>query len=282
MIGFYHENEEFGCFSNWYPAAFDYAGQHYLNSEQFMMYHKVLMFRKYDLAQQIMQTDDPAKCKKIAGQKFLEFDKELWDKTSYAIVKRGVKAKFAQNEVICKKLLSTGNELLAECSPSDTKWGIGIGIDDPDRFVVSKWRGKNYLGRILMEVRDELRQELLLNQGEILEYIDARELKPIKEWNLTAGELKRFPQYYSAIHAYGDTLKSDHERHVFYDVYSLHQWDIAMKTNMGGGLPAIGFYEMKQDVYDIARRLHGFDKAEQLRITFCKKYIPLIKVESNE
>ena len=28
-----------------------------------------------------------------------------------------------------------------------------------------------------------------------------------------------------------------------------------MQTNMGGGLTIIGFYEMKQEVYDIARRL---------------------------
>ena len=260
MVGFYHENEAFGCFSNWYSAAFDYAGQHYLNSEQFMMYHKVMMFRKYDYAQQIIQTEDPAECKKIAGQRFPEFDSDLWNKTSFAIVKRGVKAKFSQNEDIRKELLSTGNELLAECSPTDKKWGIGIDINDTDRFIVSKWNGKNYLGRILMEVREELRQELLITQDGILRYIDARELKPIQEWNLTAGELKRIPQYYSTIHAYGDTLKSDHERQVFYNDYSLNQWDIAMKTNMGGGLPIIGFYEMKQDVYDIARRLHGLDK----------------------
>lgn len=39
MIGFFHENEEYGCFSNWYPSEFDYAGRHFANSEQFMMYH---------------------------------------------------------------------------------------------------------------------------------------------------------------------------------------------------------------------------------------------------
>ena len=38
-----------------------------------MMYHKVMMFGKKDLAEQIMQTSDPMKCKKIAGQKFPEF-----------------------------------------------------------------------------------------------------------------------------------------------------------------------------------------------------------------
>ena len=86
-----------------------------------MMYHKVMMFGKTDLAEQIMQTSDPMKCKKIAGQKFPEFNADIWEKTCYTIVKRGVKAKFVQNEDIRKMLLDTGNELLAECSPYDRK-----------------------------------------------------------------------------------------------------------------------------------------------------------------
>ena len=35
--------------------------------------------------------------------------------------------------------------------------------------------------------------------------------------------------------------------------YSLYQWEIAMHTNMGGGLPSIGFWEMKQDIYETLR-----------------------------
>ena len=159
FIGFYHEYDEYGCFSNWYPAHFTYAGRQYVHSEQFMMYQKVAMFEKYDLMDQIMETEDPGKCKKIAGQPFPEFNAELWNKTKYRIVKKGIKAKFAQNEVILRILLGTGTALLAECAPRDKEWGIGIGMDNPDRLDVSKWKGKNYLGRALMEVRDELRQE---------------------------------------------------------------------------------------------------------------------------
>ena len=29
IVRFYHEYEENGGFSNWYPASFEYAGQHY-------------------------------------------------------------------------------------------------------------------------------------------------------------------------------------------------------------------------------------------------------------
>lgn len=253
MIGFFHENEEYGCFSNWYPAEFDYVS-HFTNSEQFMMYHKVLMFRRYDLAEQIMQTSDPAECKKIAGQKFPEFNANIWEKTCYTIVKRGVKAKFAQNEDIRKILLSTGNELLAECSPYDRKWGIGIDIEDPNRFIVSKWKGQNMLGRILMEVREELRVEIILSSHDQTKYIDAKSMDPIPEWDMSAGELQQIPQYHKAIHAFCDTLQDQHIRDCFLYDYSLQDWDTAMRVNMGGGLTIIGFYEMKQEVYEIARR----------------------------
>ena len=258
FIGFFHENDEFGCFSNWYPAEFDYVGLHYNNVEQFMMYHKVMMFKKYELADQIMKTTDPAICKKIARQKFPEFDSDLWEKTCQTVVKRGIKAQFSQNEDILKILLSTENKLLAECSPYDKKWGIGIDIGDPNRTCISKWQGKNLLGRTLMEVRQELATELIASGGELIHYIDARNLDPIPEWRMSAGALKRIPQFYKTIHAYADTLPTGNgEQDTFYNDYSLHDWEMAMNNNMGGGLPIIGFFEMKQDVYDIAKSIHA-------------------------
>ena len=222
-----------------------------------MMYHKVLMFRKYDLADQIMQTNDPAKCKKIAGRRFPEFNSELWEKTCYRIVRCGVRAKFVQNPEILQILLGTGNTLLAECSPYDKKWGIGIGITNPKRLNVAVWPGNNLLGRILMEIREELRQEIRLSPDGKLRYIDARDLPPIEEWNLNAGELKRIPQYYSAVNTYSDTLPSADTKNSFLYDFTMKEWESAMRFNMGGGMPVTGFYEMKQDIYDIARRLHG-------------------------
>ena len=208
MIGFYHENESYGCLSNWYPAEFDYAGKHYVHTEQFMMFQKVQMFRKWDLADQIMQTTDPAECKAIAGQRFPEFDSATWNKTCYTVVKRGIKAKFAQNPDILEVLLGTGNELLAECSLKDEKWGIGIDINDPYRSDVSRWKGQNLQGRILMEVREELRLDKLLSPNGRLTCTDACDLEPIPEWRKTAGELVHMPQFHDTIRAYSCTLNS--------------------------------------------------------------------------
>ena len=183
-------------------------------------------------------------------------------------------SRLTENDDIQETLLKTDSALLAECSHYDRKWGIGIDIKDPDRLDISKWKGKNLLGRILMEVREELRQEIQASSDGRLKYVEARDLEPIKEWKMKAGELKRIPQFYNAIHAYCDTLRNHHDRDAFYYGRSLNDWENAMRKNKDIGLPVIGFYEMKQDVYDTARRLQKQDAARQNRIEFCEKIYP--------
>jgi len=46
--------------------------------------------------------------------------------------------------------------VLAGASPYDTKWGIGLARDDPRAKQRHLWRGTNYLGEILTQVRDEM------------------------------------------------------------------------------------------------------------------------------
>lgn len=254
FIGFWHEYDEYGCFSNWYKADFEYAGKNYSSVEQFMMYHKLMTFRQYELADKVMATDDPAEAKKIGRTKFKNFDDKLWTRISTPIVKRGVRAKFEQNPELSKILLSTGNVVLAECSPYDQVWGIGLSPNDERIYDTSQWQGKNKLGRILMIVREELRQEL---RSGLPECNNVRNAELIPEFEINAGMLKMIPQYHDAIDAYTATLDS-HQQQAFYE-FSLKQWDIAMCTNMGGGLPIIGFYEMMQDVYDISRRINVAD-----------------------
>ena len=172
VICFYHENEVFGCFSNWYPSVFEYAGRTYKSVEQYMMYQKAILFREFEIADEIMNSDDPAHIKKLGRSKMERFDSNLWDKVSYTIVKRGIDAKFTQNPELCSKLIKTGNKLLAEASRNDLKWGIGIDIEDIRCYDTKFWMGKNLLGRALMEVRDEL----VLADRHSLEYVDAKEI----------------------------------------------------------------------------------------------------------
>lgn len=62
------------------------------------------------------------------------------------------------------------------------------------------------------------------------------------------------PQFYKAIHAYSDTLLTKHDKDCFYYQVPLEGWEYSMRTNMGGGLPIGGFYEMKQEIHEIANQ----------------------------
>lgn len=260
IIGFHLPTEPYGCFSNWYPAEFTCAGIRYANSEQYMMCRKVMLGGRSDLADKIMKTADPAIAKKYADKNhFPEYlqVKKIWEKNRLYIVKRGVKAKFRQNPALLKELLSTGDALLAECAGSDIDWGIGINLAYENQWKdVANWNGSNYLGIILMEIREELRREL--KEKGTVEYTDYRDAKAIPEWNITAEQLKRFPQYYRAIHCYSDQLPAGHVRQAFYQS-TFASVENMMRTNMGGGLPIEGFYEMKQEIYEIALLLASGD-----------------------
>jgi len=63
---------------------------------------------------------------------------------------------FSQNPYLKSFLLSTAGTVLAEASPLDTKWGIGLTQDHPHAKRRKMWKGTNLLGEVLMEVRDEL------------------------------------------------------------------------------------------------------------------------------
>ena len=247
IIGFYHEDEKYGFLSNWYTAEFEYGREKYISTEQYMMYQKMIHFSAYDIADRILNEHDQKVIKDLGRTKIDNFDAQLWDKTKYAIVKRGIRAKFMQNSMLAQKLLDTGSALLAECSKNDTQWGIGVDLSDKNRFDTTKWNGHNLLGRILMEIRQELNIRRALGKLKYINYTDA---PASPYWEMTVGELLRIPQFYSSVHAYIDYI----DRHIIDNVYRAKLSDIedAMHTNMGGGLPAAGFWELKQDVFEIA------------------------------
>ena len=64
--------------------------------------------------------------------------------------------KFSQNPKLKDFLLATSNRVLAEASPRDTIWGIGLDEKDKDAQNPYKWRGLNLLGFALMKVRAKL------------------------------------------------------------------------------------------------------------------------------
>lgn len=69
-----------------------------------------------------------------------------WEKVKDEIMRKAVRAKFTQHEELKKILLETADATLVEHTENDSYWGDG-----------GDGSGRNMLGRILMQVRQELR-----------------------------------------------------------------------------------------------------------------------------
>lgn len=153
-VYFWMDNEENGWLSNWYRSSFVIGDIRYLHIEQYMMAEKAKFFRDEERYAAILKESSPAACKKL-GRKVTPFDAEAWDEVKYEIVKAGCRAKIAQNSEMKEALIKTGNALLAEASPYDKIWGIGLDAKQAAKTALSDWPGRNLMGKILMELRGE-------------------------------------------------------------------------------------------------------------------------------
>lgn len=126
---FWHEYDAYGEFSNWYPAPFMIDGQTYETVEQYMMAKKAKFFHDEKTYAAIMQTASPRECKML-GRQVTPFDAAAWDAVSDEIVGEALQAKFEQNPDLMELLLSTEGRVLAEASPVDLIWGIGLDAED--------------------------------------------------------------------------------------------------------------------------------------------------------
>lgn len=158
FIFFWHEYTENGHFSQWYPAPFVVEGIRYFHNEQYMMAKKALLCGDTRTYNKIMAESDPATCKAY-GKSAVNFNQYKWDSCKEEIIYNANYAKFSQNPELKAALLATGDAIIAEASPYDKIWGIGLKATDPNAQIPSKWQGQNLLGKTLMRVRTALSEE---------------------------------------------------------------------------------------------------------------------------
>ena len=126
-------------------------------AEQYMHAEKARLFGDEAMAERIMKSDSPHE-HKLMGGRVSGFEQDKWDAHKVAIVTAGSRCKFGQNAGLRRRLLDTGDAILAEANPKDYIWGIGLAEDDPAALEPATWQGQNLLGQILMAVRGELAQ----------------------------------------------------------------------------------------------------------------------------
>ena len=153
---FHNPDEENGYLSNWYLSEFKVDSIQFSSMEQYMMYKKAIVFNDTKIAKEILETTDVSKIKTL-GRQVLNYNDTHWNGVRQIIIYKGLLEKFSRNEDLKKRLLNTGNDILAECAVQDKIWGIGLSMKDVNRWDMEKWRGENLLGFALMLVREELR-----------------------------------------------------------------------------------------------------------------------------
>lgn len=162
VIYFYghSEREPYNYMSNFYQSPFvDQHGNRYFCSEQYFMKKKQELFdpNNEELALSIMKSNNPDVVKSL-GRKVKNFNEDLWNHHKYRIMCEALMNKFTQNENLRRKLLDTEYSILAEASPTDKVWGIGMNKKDAEKTTMDKWKGQNLLGKALMLTREQLRR----------------------------------------------------------------------------------------------------------------------------
>jgi ribA/ribD-fused uncharacterized protein len=145
-------------FSQWFSVRFTVNNQEFNCCEQYMMYQKALLFGDHIIASEILKTKYPKDQKKL-GRKVKNFSASKWEAVCKQIVYDGNYAKFSQNPALKQILLATKGTTLAEASPLDRIWGIGLSDADLRTLDRTQWLGTNWLGEILTQLREDLMKE---------------------------------------------------------------------------------------------------------------------------
>lgn len=145
-------------FSNWYPSKFTWGDFTFTRGEQYMMFRKAIVFGDLEIADLILETDNPAEQQKL-GRRVKNYNDKIWAAIRYDVMVEGLYCKFSQNDKLKRALFDTAGTTLVEASPYDRIWGIGLGEDDPRAQDESTWLGQNLLGQVLTQVREQLISE---------------------------------------------------------------------------------------------------------------------------
>lgn len=148
--------------SNYQKTKFDveWNGVKYTftSTEQGFMYIKAITFGDNVTAEKILKTDDPNRCRKL-GRQVKGYNDAEWAKIRYDVFYTLNWAKYTQDKKLQEKLLDPqfDGKKFVEASPIDKIWGIGYAEDNPNIEFTDMYWGKNYLGRILTNIRKRLK-----------------------------------------------------------------------------------------------------------------------------
>ena len=111
-------------------------------------YYQAMKFADPDYREQIRTAGHPAEAAKL-GKSRKHNRRKDWDKVKVTYMTRGTYIKCHTHPDVARTLLATDDSEIIEVSQYDYFWGCGRDI-----------RGNNAFGKMLMAIREKLREEL--------------------------------------------------------------------------------------------------------------------------
>lgn len=171
VIEFSSSNPQYKEFNNYFPVKLTLDGKVWPTAEHYFQAMKFTANPEYQETIRLAKT--PSQAKKLGKTSEVK-EREDWNTHRIDVMKTVIREKFGKNHPeLMKKLLDTGSMSLRDGSPMDNFWGIG-----------KKKIGKNMLGLILMEVREELRTpdaDMLLTTESVKEVIQEQKQEEQKQ-----------------------------------------------------------------------------------------------------
>lgn len=141
IIRFYSTADEYGFFSNFAAYAIQLEGKRWPTSEHYFQAQK---FSDLKYQEAIRRIKSPMVAARMGRDRSKPLRKD-WEAVKDNVMRKVVRAKFEQHDDLRALLLETGTAKLIEHTENDAYWGDG-----------GNGSGKNRLGLILMELREQL------------------------------------------------------------------------------------------------------------------------------
>jgi hypothetical protein len=148
-IEFYRERDVYGEFSNFAPIPVEIDGKCWPTTEH---YFQAVKFHGTEREEAIRQAASPSIAAKMGRSRGFPLRAD-WEQVKDEIMYRAVMAKFTQYPKLRVLLLATGDAEIIEHTRNDSYWADG-----------GDGTGRNQLGKILMQVREEMRRHSLKDE----------------------------------------------------------------------------------------------------------------------
>ena len=146
-------------FSNMYRVNFNLDDADWICTEQYYSYKMAQHAGDPIAMRDIRNAQSGRECKAIT-KRLTELDRQRWNECAPEVLSNAVRAKFTQNQRLRDLLIDTGENILGEANPHCSYWGIGKSMKKREAFDHKSWpEGSNVMGQILMDLREQLKND---------------------------------------------------------------------------------------------------------------------------